>query len=162
MTKTRVGSLFFLVFSTIYLYQSYNIHILAGLNYDAMTARTFPYYLGIFGILVSLLMLLFTFLSVDVEDMFDWGNLKTFDFKKGLYFIGAMFFYGFTIRTLGFIIATIIFLIIGFKILEEKSWKTVLLTSFGVSIIFWFLLTQVLGVYIEQGMVFDYLIGAQS
>lgn len=162
MTKTRVGSLFFLVFSTIYLYQSYNIHILAGLNYDAMTARTFPYYLGIFGILVSLLMLLFTFLSVDVEDMFDWGNLKTFDFKKGLYFIGAMFFYGFTIRTLGFIIATIIFLIIGFKILEEKSWKIIILTSFGVSIVFWFLLTQVLEVYIEQGMVFDYLIGAQS
>jgi len=162
MTKTRVGSLFFLVFSSIYFYQSYNIHILAGLNYDAMTARTFPFYLGILGMLISSLMLLFTFLNVDMEDMFDWENLKTFDFKKGIYFIGAMFFYGFTIRTLGFIISTIVFLIIGFKILEEKSWKVILLTSFGISIVFWFLLTQVLGIYIEQGMVFDYLIGAQS
>ena len=91
-----------------------------------------------------------------------WKKLKTFDFKKGAYFIVAMLFYGFTIRTLGFIIATIIFLIIGFKILEEKSLKVILLTSFGVSIIFWFLLTQVLGVYIEQGMIFDYLLGVQS
>ena len=162
MTKTRVGSLFFLIFSAIYFQQSFNIHLLPGSHYDSMTARTFPYYLGIIGMAISSLMLLFTFIKVDITDMFDWDNLKTFDFKKGFYFVGAMFFYGFTIRTLGFILSTIIFLIIGFKILEEKNWKIILLTSFGVSIVFWFLLTQVLGVYIEQGMVFDYLLGAQS
>lgn len=162
MTKTRVGSLFFLVFSAIYFYQSFNIHMLPGSHYEAMTARTFPFYLGIIGMVISGLMLLFTYIKVDLEDMFDWEKLKTFDFKKGVYFVIAMLFYGFTIRTLGFIIATIIFLIIGFRILDEKSWKVILLTSFGVSIIFWFLLTQVLGVYIEQGMVFDYILGAQK
>jgi len=162
MTKTRVGSLFFLLFSAIYFYQSFNIHLLPGSHYEAMTARTFPYYLGIVGMLISGLMLLFTYIKVDVEDLFDWENLKTYDFKKGAYFIIAMIFYGFTIRTLGFIIATIIFLAIGFRILEEKNWKVIFLTSFGVSIIFWFLLTQVLEVYIEQGIIFDYLLGAQS
>jgi len=162
MTKTRAGSLFFLAFSVLYFYQSFNIHLLPGSHYDAMTAKTFPFYLGILGITISSVMLLFTYIKVDVEDMFDMEKLRTFDFKKGAYFIVAMLFYGFTIRTLGFIIATIIFLIIGFKILEEKNWKTILLTSFGVSIVFWFLLTQILGVYIEQGMIFDYLLGAQS
>ncbi len=162
MTKTRVGSLFFLVFSTIYLYQSFNIHLLPGSHYEAMTAKTFPYYLGVMGIIVSSLMLLFSYIKVDTEDMFNWEKLKTFDFKKGTYFVIAMLFYGFTIRTLGFIIATIIFLIIGFRILDEKNWKVILFTAFGVSIIFWFLLTQILGVYIEQGMIFDYLIGVQS
>jgi len=162
MTKTRVGSLFFLAFSILYFYQSFNIHLLPGSHYEAMTAKTFPYYIGIMGIVVSILMLLLTYIKIDVEDMFDWENLKTFDFKKGAYFIVAMLFYGFTIRTLGFIIATIIFLIIGFKILETKSWRVILFTSFGVSIVFWFLLTQILGVYIEQGMIFDYLLGAQS
>ena len=162
MTKTRVGSLFFLAFSVLYFYQSFNIHLLPGSHYESMTARTFPYYLGVMGIIVSSLMLLFTYIKTDIEDMFDWENLKTFDFKKGAYFIVAMLFYGYTIRTLGFIIATIIFLIIGFRILETKSWKVILLTSFGVSIVFWFLLTQILGVYIEQGMIFDYLIGAQT
>lgn len=162
MTKSRVGSLFFLVFSSIYLYQASNIHLLPGSYYDAMTAKTFPHYLGLLGIFTSSLILLFSFIKVDADDIFDWERLKTFDFKKGFYFVLAMLLYGFTIRTLGFIIATIIFLILGFKILETKSWKVILLTSFGVSIIFWFLLTQVLGVYIEQGLVFDFLIGAQS
>ena len=162
MTKTRVGSLFFLVFSIIYFYQSYNIHLLPGSHYESMTARTFPFYLGIMGIVVSIMMLAFTYIKVDLDDLFDWEKLRTFDFKKGAYFVVAMLFYGFTIRTLGFIIATIIFLIIGFRILEEKSWKIILFTSFGVSIVFWFLLTQILGVYIEQGMIFDYLLGAQK
>jgi len=162
MTKTRAGSLFFLAFSALYLYQSYNIHLLPGSHYDAMTARTFPYYLGIIGIIISGLMLLLTYIKLDMNDMFDWENLRTFDFKKGFYFILAMIFYGYTIRTLGFIISTIIFLIIGFKILESKSWKVILLTSFGVSIVFWFLLTQILGVYIEQGMIFDYFLGVQT
>jgi putative tricarboxylic transport membrane protein len=162
MTKTRVGSLFFLAFSAIYFYQSFNIHLLPGSHYESMTARTFPFYLGIMGMVVAGMMLLFSYIKFDVDDLFDWERLKTFDFKKGIYFVVAMLFYGFTIRTLGFIIATIIFLIIGFRILEEKSWKIILFTSFGVSIVFWFLLTQILGVYIEQGMIFDYLLGAQK
>ncbi len=162
MTKTRVGSLFFLVFSAIYFYQSFNIHLLPGSHYEAMTAKTFPYYLGLMGIVISCLMLALSYIKIDIDDLFDWDKLKKFDFKKGLYFVVAMLFYGFTIRTLGFIIATIIFLIIGFRILEEKNWKIILYTSFGVSIIFWFLLTQILGVYIEQGMIFDYILGAQK
>lgn len=162
MTKTRVGSLFFLLFSILYFYQSYNIHLLPGSHYDAMTARTFPFYLGILGIVISVLMFALTFIRVDESDLFDWENLKTYDLKKGIYFILAMLLYGFTIRTLGFIISTIIFLIIGFKILEEKRWKIILSTSLGVSVVFWFLLTQVLGVYIEQGLVFDYILGASK
>ena len=162
MLKSHVGALFFFLFSAVYFYQSFNIHLLAGSHYEAMTARTFPFYLGILGMLISGLILLFALVRPDGADAFDWQELGTYDFRKGLYFILAMLFYGYTIRTLGFIISTIIFLIIGFKILGEKSWKVVLLTSFGVSIIFWILLTQVLGVYIEQGLVFEYFLGAQS
>jgi len=162
MTKSRLGSLFFLLFSLFYFYKSFDIHLMSSALYESMTARTFPYYLGLFGILVSSLMLLFSFIKKDKEDLFDWENLKTFDFKKGFYFILAMIFYGFTIRTLGFIISTILFLIIGFLILGERSIKVILLTSLGVSIVFWFLLTQVLGVYIQQGIIFDYILGAQS
>lgn len=161
MTKSRVGSLLFLAFSILYFYKSFNIRLLPGTEYQAMNAITFPYYIGILSIITALTVLILSFVKVETEDLFDWEYLKKFDFKKGFYFVLAMLFYGFTIRSLGFIIATILFLIIGFKILETKSWKVILLTSFGVSIIFWILLTQVLGVYIEQGVVLDYLIGDQ-
>ncbi len=162
MVKSRVGALFFLIFSAFYFYKSFDIHLLNGTFYDAMTARTFPYYLGILGMLVSSLILIFSFIKTDEEDFFDMTKLRTYDFKKGIYLVLSMIFYGYTIRSLGFVIATIIFLIAGFKILEEKSWKVILLTSFGVSIIFWLLLTKLLGIYIENGMIFEYFLGAQS
>jgi len=162
MTKNRIGSLFFLIFSATYFYYSFDIRIMQVGYIEVMTARTFPYYLGVLGISVSILMLILSFVKFDVDDIFDFEKFKTFDFKKGLYFVLAMLFYGYTIRTLGFIIATIIFLIIGFKILEERNLKIIIFTSFGVSIVFWLLLTQVLGVYMAQGMIFDQLIGVQK
>lgn len=162
MTKSRLGSLFFLLFSIVYFYKSFDIHLLPGAHYEAMTARTFPFYLGLMGIFLSITMLILSFIKKDNDDLFDWENLRTFDFKKGFYFVLVMILYGSTIRTLGFIISTIIFLVIGFTILGERRLKVILLTSVGVSVLFWFLLTQVLGVYIQQGIIFDYLLGAQS
>ena len=162
MTKSRAGSLFFLLFSMIYFYQSFTIRLLPGSHYEVMTARTFPYYLGLFGIALSCIMLMLSYAKKSENDYFDWERLKTYDFRKGLYFVLAMLLYGYTIRTLGFMISTIIFLVIGFMILGERRIKVILLTSVGVSVVFWFLLTQVLGVYIQQGVIFDYILGAQS
>jgi len=162
MVKSRIGALFFFIFSAFYFYKSFDIHLLRSTMSDVMTARTFPYYLGILGMIVSALILIFSFTNIDTDDLLDMEKLRTYSFKKGIYLIISMIFYGYTIRSLGFVISTIIFLILGFKILEEKSWKVILLTSFGVSIIFWLLLTQLLGIYVENGLIFEYFLGAQS
>ncbi len=162
MVKSRIGALFFLIFSAFYFYKSFDIHLLKGTYYETMTAQTFPYYLGILGMLVSTLLLIFSFIKIDKEDLLDLEKLRTYDFKKGLYLILAMIFYGYTIRSLGFVISTIIFLILGFRILQEKNWKVILLTSFSISILFWLLLTQLLGIYVENGLIFEYFFGAQS
>lgn len=162
MVKSRIGALFFFIFSAFYFYKSFEIHLLRSTLSDVMTARTFPYYLGIMGMVISALILIFSFIKIDKNDLLDLEKLRTYDFKKGIYLVLAMLFYGYTIRSLGFVISTIIFLIIGFKVLEEKNWKVIILTSFGVSIIFWLLLTQLLGIYVENGMIFRYFLGAQS
>ena len=162
MAKNRIGAIFFLIFSAFYFYKSFDIHLLKGTYYETMTAQTFPYYLGILGMFVSALILIFSFIKIDNSDFLDMEKLRTYDFKKGLYLVLAMIFYGYTIRSLGFVISTIIFLIFGFKILEEKSWKVILLTSFGISIVFWLLLTQLLDIYVENGVIFEYFLGAQS
>ncbi len=162
MKKTRIGALFFLILSSFYFYKSFDIHLLNGTYYDAMTARTFPYYLGLLGIGISCLLLFFSFLKIDANDILDMKKLRTYNFKKGVYFVLLMIFYGYTIRSLGFVISTSIFLIIGFKILEEKRWSVILLTSIGISVSFWLLLTKLLGVYIENGIIFDYFLGVKS
>lgn len=161
MTKNAIGSIFFLAFSCFYFFNVFNIKKMPGGQFEVMTASTFPFYIGIGGIIISLLILILSFVKKDT-DFLSIEYLKTLDFKTTIYFILAMIFYGFTIRTLGFIISTIIFLLIGFLLLKEKNIKRILLISCGVSIGFYLLLNNVLGVYIDPGMLYEFIIGDQS
>jgi len=161
MTKNRIGSIFFLAFSSFYFFNVSSIKKLPGSQFEVMTASTFPYYIGLGGIIISLMILGFTFIKKD-DDFLTMKYLKTLDFKTTIYFIMAMIFYGFTIRTLGFILATIIFLLIGFILLKERNIKRILLISCGVSIGFYLLLNNVLGVYIDPGLIYEYFVGVES
>jgi len=160
MTKNRIGSIFFLAFSSFYFFNVFSIKKLPGSQFEVMTASTFPFYIGLGGIIISLMILGFTFIKKD-DDFLTLEYLKTLDFKTTIYFIAAMIFYGFTIRTLGFILSTIIFLLIGFILLKEKNIKRILLISCGVSIGFYLLLNNALGVYIDPGLVYEYFVGVE-
>ena len=161
MAKNTIGSLFFLAFSIFYFINVFSIKKMPGGHFEVMTASTFPYYIGIAGIIISILILIFSFIEKDEENL-SMAYLRTLDFKTTLYFIAAMMFYGFTIRSLGFIIATTIFLFIGFILLKEKNIKRILLISVGVSVGFYLLLNNVLGVYIDPGMIAEYFLGDES
>lgn len=161
MTKNAIGSIFFLAFSSFYFFNVFSIKKMPGTQFEVMTASTFPFYIGLGGIIISLLILILSFINKD-NDFLSIDYLKKLDFKTTIYFIFAMIFYGFTIRTLGFIISTIIFLTIGFLLLKEKNIKRILLISCGVSIGFYLLLNNVLGVYIDPGIIYEYFVGEQS
>jgi len=135
--------------------------ILKKCHFEVMTASTFPFYIGLGGIIISLLILVLSFIKKE-DDFLTLDYLKKLDFKTTIYFVMAMLFYGFTIRTLGFIIATIIFLTIGFLLLKEKNIKRILLISCGVSVGFYLLLNNVLGVYIDPGLIYEYFVGVES
>ncbi|MGA1931623.1 tripartite tricarboxylate transporter TctB family protein [Arcobacter sp. YIC-464] len=161
MTKNSIGAIFFLVFSCFYFYNVFNIKKMPGSQFEVMTASTFPFYIGVAGIVISILILIFSIVKKD-EDVLSLSYLKTLDFKTTALFIVAMIFYGFTIRTLGFIIATIIFLALGFLILKERNLKRIFLISVGVSVGFYLILNNLLGVYIDPGMIFDAIAGGES
>lgn len=161
MTKNVIGSLFFLAFSCFYFINISQIKKLPSSPYEIMNAASFPLYLGIAGILLSLLIFILSFRDKEKEYI-TLTYLKTLDFKTSLYFVLAMLFYGFTIRSLGFIISTSIFLAIGFFLLKERNITRVLLISIGVSVCFYLLLNNILGVYIGSGDLVDYFIGDKS
>lgn len=161
MTKNSIGAIFFLVFSCFYFYNVFNIKKMPGSQFEVMTASTFPFYIGVAGVVISILILILSIVKKD-EDILSLSYLKTLDFKTTALFIVAMIFYGFTIRTLGFIIATIIFLGLGFSILKERNLKRIFLISVGVSVGFYLILNNLLGVYIDPGMIFDSLAGGES
>ncbi|MCJ8328190.1 MAG: tripartite tricarboxylate transporter TctB family protein [Campylobacterales bacterium] len=161
MTKNTIGSLFFLAFSCFYFLNVFNIKKMPGNHYEVMTASTFPFYIGIAGIIISLIIFALSFVEKD-KDYLSPEFIKSLDFKTTSAFVASMLFYGFTIRSLGFIIATIIFLVTGFVLLKEKNMKRILLISVGVSVGFYLLLNNVLGVYIDPGMIVEYFAGDES
>lgn len=160
MTKNTIGSIFFLAFSSFYFYSVFSIKKMPGSQFEVMTASTFPFYIGIAGIIISIILLALSFLEKE-KVFLTLSYLKTLDFKTTIYFIIAMIFYGYTIRPLGFIISTMIFLAIGFIILKERNIKRIFLISVGVSIGFYILLNNVLGVYIDAGDFLNSLIGGK-
>lgn len=160
MTKNTIGSIFFLIFSSFYFYNVFAIQKIPSSQFEIMTASTFPFYVGISGIVVSIILLILSL--IENEKIYLTINyLKTLDFKTTLYFIIAMIFYGYTMKSLGFIIATILFLAIGFFILKERNIKKIILISSTISIGFYLLLNNALGVYIGLGDFLENLLGVK-
>jgi len=62
--------------------------------------------------------------------------------------------YGLTIEPLGFLISTILFLSGGFWAMGERRIKIILLVSITVTVVFWFILTQLLKIYLEPGILY--------
>ena len=161
MRKNIIGSIFFLIFSSFYFFNVFSIKKMPGGQFEVMTASTFPYYIGLGGIIISLVLLVLSLMAKDDDDKISLSFLKTLDFKSIILFILVMIFYGFTIRTLGFMISTIIFLVLGFLILKERNLKRIFLISIGVSVGFYLILNNLLGVYIDPGMVVEYFTGGE-
>ena len=70
-----------------------------------------------------------------------------------------MLIYGVALGWLGFVIATILFLIGGIRLMGERSLSFAYKVSVPFTLIFWALLTKVLNVYLEPGRLFTYLLG---
>jgi len=161
MTKNTIGAIFFLAFSVFYFFNVFSIKKMPGSQFEVMSASSFPFYIGVAGIIISIVILVLSFKEKD-KDILSMDYIKSLDFKTTLYFVAAMIFYGFTIRSLGFIISTMIFLAIGFVLLKEKNIKRIFLISVGVSVGFYLILNNLLGVYIDPGMLYEYFAGVES
>ena len=59
--------------------------------------------------------------------------------------------YSAMLEPFGFLIATSAFLITGFFIMGERRKAVLLFASVPVAVVFWFLMTQVLGIYLVPG-----------
>ena len=59
--------------------------------------------------------------------------------------------YSAMLEPFGFLIATSAFLIAGFFIMGERRKTVLLFASVPVAVVFWFLMTQVLGIYLVPG-----------
>jgi putative tricarboxylic transport membrane protein len=156
MSKDKVGALFFLLLSIVYGALAFDIPLLFGGEDEAFTARTLPFALSIGGIVISLLILLLPSGSSDRKTKAT-EVFRGLDWNRVIQLAVLMSIYGLAIKWLGFIISTSLFLIGGYRILGERRIKILLVASVPLVLVFWFLMTKILGVYLAPGEIFFFL-----
>ena len=109
---------------------------------------TFPKILSVIGVIGAVAVL------VNIEksdkqigddiDMSNWQRYKVFD---ALALIAGMIVYALTLRALGFLAATFLFLSLGAVLLGERRFLLLILVSGLASYSIWYLVDSVLGIY---------------
>ncbi|MBU2511379.1 tripartite tricarboxylate transporter TctB family protein [bacterium] len=159
--REKVGALIFLIFSTAYGIVASRIPMMFYAEEGAFTPRTMPYALCACGIVVSLAMLILPTVSEDEEkDHSLAGAFKGLEWKQVGQLAVVMILYGLTLKVVGFLVSTFVFLMAGFWILGERRIKVLLLVSIPLVVGFWLIMTKLLEVYLDPGSLFFYLGGS--
>ncbi len=148
LCRDRVGAILFMLVCLVYGYQTAQIPLFPGDEYEPFTARTLPFILTVIGIFLSLAMIVTA--KTDEQS----GAITDFNWKLLFGFLALMTIYGLGLTYVGFVIATSFFLLAGFYILGERRKSVLFGASFPFVIAFYLLLTQVLEVYLEPGILF--------
>ncbi|MFU2510482.1 MAG: tripartite tricarboxylate transporter TctB family protein [Pseudoalteromonas prydzensis] len=150
LNRELLGPSLFLALFTLYAIVAWQIPLLPFEEYETVTSATLPKVYAAFGIIVCLLSIGATLLKptekTAADDVLEKSNvLRTF----GLLIL--MVVYSAALEPIGFLISTSVFLLVGFFVMGERRKKILLLASIPVAVVFWFLMTQVLGIYLVPG-----------
>ena len=143
----------FLVTSIVYGVASYNYPLLPFERNMVFLPNTLPMALSVVGTILSLLIMIAPKSSVDADgDALGSINLEKWrEYKVGqaLALIAMMVAYALTLRSVGFIASTTLFLVASGWILGERK----LAMMFGVALVgaisIWYLVQETLGIYLR-------------
>lgn len=143
--RSRLGGGILFVFCLVYGYLSGDIPSLEVDAGQLMNAATMPKFLSVLGMLLALLLVVLP--RAPGEDRspaplrnLHWGRLAAV--------VVLMLAYGLSIRRLGFVPSTVIFLAAGFVLLGERRPLRVAAVAVSVPVLFWMLMAWGLGVYL--------------
>jgi len=152
--KDHIGGLVFLSLSAAYGYYAGQIQLLPGDEFEPFHAQTIPNALAILGAALSVALLLTT-KSRDENKL----QLSGYDFPLVAKLLVLVVIFALALDWVGFLLATVFFLISGYWLLGERKIKTLLLASIPFAVGIWFALTQLLDIYLAPGKLFSQLFG---
>ena len=144
ISSVKIISLLFFVLSAFYLYTAHQIQVFSFDENAPFNAKTFPIYLGYAGMFFAALKILLP--EKSIEEV----NHNVLDYKKVIYLVIIMIFYGLTILRVGFFLSTSIFLLLSYYFLGERRWILMLIFSFPFVALFMFLLHGALNIYLRD------------
>lgn len=151
LSKNRIGGLLVLLLSIAYGYSASDIALFPGEEFEPVSARTFPYVLAVLGAVCSLALIVFD----KGDGLSDDDGVGELQWRLAAGLLLLMIGYGIALERLGFLIATILFLIFGFWMLGERRPKILLAVSVPFTLAFWALLTQALDIYLAPGQLLN-------
>ena len=144
ISTVKIISLLFFSFSAFYLYTAYQIRVFSFDENAAFNAKTFPIYLGYFGMFIAALKIVLPEKTSEEVDQ------KFLNYKKTLILVLIMVAYGLIIRPVGFFLSTSLFLISSYYFLGERRWLRMFMLSFPFVAIFMFLIHGLLDIYLTD------------
>ena len=144
ISTVKIISLLFFILSAFYLYTAHQIRVFSFDEDAPFNAKTFPIYLGYIGMFLAGLKII---LPEKIKEEVDH---KVLDYKKVIFLVIIMIFYGLTILRAGFFLSTSFFLLFAYYFLGERRWKWMLMFSFPFVALFVFLLHGVLDIYLRD------------
>ncbi len=110
---------------------------------------TFPKVLSVLGILASSMILLGLEKSQPVDGKIDYRRLTDYNLGQAVALLALMVVYALCLRPLGFILSTSAFLILGPIILGDRKWHVMIPAAVIATLVVWYLVHQVLGIYMR-------------
>ena len=110
---------------------------------------TFPKVLSILGIIATSFILLGVEKGETKEADVDYRRLGEYHLGQALLLLSLMVVYAVSLRPLGFLLSTSSFLILGAFILGERKWHVMLPVALIATVIVWYLVQEVLGIYMR-------------
>ncbi len=154
ITKDHIGGLLFLGLSVVYGYYAYDIRMFPGDQFEPFNAQTVPVALAWIGSIIAILML-----ATASKHSADRLTFVGLDLALVAKLMLLVWLFAQALQWLGFLLSTIGFLLVGYWLLGERRLKTLLLASVPFALLFWFLLAQVLAIYLAPGRIWQWLLG---
>ena len=110
---------------------------------------TFPKALSVLGIVASLIILFGIEKSEAIEAEIDYRRLHEYKLGQAIMLLGLMVAYALCLGPVGFIFSTTAFLFFGAFILGERKWVLTISVAVIATMIVWYLVQQVLGIYMR-------------
>ena len=110
---------------------------------------TFPKVLSLLGMAASLIILFGLEKSEQKVGEIDYRRLGDYHLGQALLLLALMVAYALCLRPLGFIVSTASFLMLGSFILGERKWHVMIPVALIATLIVWYLVQEVLGIYMR-------------
>jgi putative tricarboxylic transport membrane protein len=108
----------------------------------------FPTVLAVLLVLVSFV----TLLTALRENASSREHAESVSLKKILWNLGALFAFALLLESVGFLVTTIVFLILLFRIVERQSWGLTVAVAFSAAAASYIILKRLLGIPLPGGL----------